>query len=161
MSEKFKEVEIKGRTFRIKKFDALTGSFILIKITALLAPIISHLDLKKINSVKPTDANADTDSFNLDGIDIPGIASELGKLSEVDFRFLQGKSLRLCSESLPAGFVPILHDNGSFAVQNLDDDTMTVMALMVHALVFNVKGFFLESPLASLLGGLMTTSPRN
>ncbi len=100
------------------------------------------------------------EDISLDGINIPGIALELGKLSEEDFRYLQIKSLQLCSESLPAGFIPILSPNGTFAVGGLEDETMMVMVLMIHALIFNVKGFFIGSPLASIVGGLLTSSPQ-
>jgi hypothetical protein len=152
--EHFKDVEVNGRMFRIRKFDALTGSFMLIKITGLMAPLLKNLDMSKLKNVNEA-SDVQLDAFNL-----PGIMAELGNLPEEDFKYIQGKCLRVCHESLSAGLTPILNENGSFAVMGLDEDTMTVMALTVHALVFNVKGFFTESPLASIVGGLLTTSPQ-
>jgi hypothetical protein len=157
--ENHKDVEVNGRNFRVRKFDALTGSFMLIKLTGLLAPLLKNIDLKKLDLKEPNTMDEASD-INLDAFDLPGIMSALGNLPEEDFKYIQGKCLRVCHESLSAGLTPVLNTNGSFAVMGLDEDTMTVMALTVHALVFNVKGFFTGSPLASLVGGLLNTSPR-
>ncbi|NOU95590.1 hypothetical protein GC093_20490 [Paenibacillus sp. LMG 31456] len=153
--EKHKDVEINGRTFRIKKFDALTGSFMLIKITGLLAPLVKNMDLGKLKGVN------DVSEVDLKAFNIPGIMEGLGSLTEEDFKYVQERSLRVCGEMLPAGFTPVLNGEGNFGVLGLEDDTMTVLALTTHALVFNVKGFFQGSPLASIVGGLLTTSQQN
>lgn len=153
--ENYKNVVINERTFRIKKFNALTGGYMLIKIATILAPFLSTLNLSKFKDVK------EVSEVKLDSLNISGIAAELGKLSENDFRYVQEKCLQVCSEVLPAGFTPVLNDNGSFGVMGLEEDTMTVLSLTVHTLIFNVKGFFHGSPLASLLGGLLTTSPQD
>ncbi|MEK8128662.1 phage tail assembly chaperone [Paenibacillus filicis] len=159
--EKYKDVPINGRNFRIKKFDARTGSFMLLKVTGLLAPLFKNLDIAKI--INATEEKEDgEEAFNVTDIiskfNISGIMAELGNLSEEDFDYVQEKSLRVCSELLPAGEAPVLRKNGTFGVEDLADDTITVMALTAHALIFNLKGFFSGSPLASLLGGLPTTS---
>lgn len=151
-AENYNDIEINGRNFRIKKFNALTGGFMLIKITGLLAPFFKNLDLSKLKDVKKP-SEMDINSLNL-----PGIMAELGNLSEEDFTYIQTKCLQVCSESLPAGFVSVLNGSGAFGVTGLEEDTMTVLALTVHTLIFNVKGFFLGSPLASLVGGLLNTS---
>ncbi|KPV60716.1 hypothetical protein QJ48_04085 [Paenibacillus sp. A3] len=153
--ENYKNVEINGRTFRIKKFDALTGSFMLIKITGLLAPLFKNLDLRKLKEAK------DASEVKLEALNIPGLLSELGNLSEKDFEYVQGKCLQVCSEVLPAGPTPVLNSNGTFGVTGIEDDTMTVLALTAHTLIFNVKGFFSGSPLASLVGGLLNTSQQD
>lgn len=153
--ENYKDIDINERKFRIKKFSALTGGFMLIKIAGILAPFFKNLDLSKFKDAK------DPSEVNLAALNIPGIMAELGNLSEDDFNYIQKKCLQVCSEMMPAGLVPILNDNGSFGVIGLEEDTMTVLALTVHTLIFNVKGFFHGSPLASLVGGLLTTSPQD
>jgi hypothetical protein len=150
--ENYNDVEINGRKFRIKKFNARTGSFMLIKITTLLGPLFKNIDLKKFKGVK------EVSDVKLEGFNISGIMMELGNLSEADFNYIQEKSLQVCGEMLPSGFTPVLNENGSFGVIGLEDDTMTVLALTAHALIFNVKGVFQGSPLAGILGGLSTTS---
>jgi len=126
----------------------------MIKITGLLAPLFKNIDLGKFKDVK------EASDVKLDAFNISGIMTELGSLSEKDFNYVQDKCLQVCSEVLPAGMTPILNSNGSFGVLGLEEDTMTVLALTAHTLIFNVKGFFSASPLASLLGGLLTTSPQ-
>lgn len=153
--ENYKDVEINGRKFRIKKFDARTGSFMLFKVTGLLAPLFKNIDLGKLKDVKSVS------DVNVEALNISGVISELGNLSEKDFNYIQDKCLQACGEMLPAGFTPVLHSNGSFGVTGLEEDTVTVLALTAHALIFNVKGFFLGSPLASILGGISTTSQPN
>jgi hypothetical protein len=149
--ENYKDVEINGRTFRIKKFDAMTGSFMLIKITGIIAPMLKGVDLKKLSE-------SDGESFDFD---YTIVLAEIGNLSEKDFTYVQEKCLQVCSEMLSAGMTPVLNKNGTFGVIGLEDDTVTIMALTIHALAFNVKGFFQGSPLASLLGGLLNTSSRS
>lgn len=154
MAEKFKDVTINGRQFRIGKFSARTGSFVLIKVSSSLAPMFAKLDFSKLKDAKsPKDVD-------LGAIDIPGMIAELGNISESDFDYLQGKCLCICTASMPAGFIPVLNDNGSFGVMDLEEDVVTVMALMVHALIFNLSGFFQGSGLAGIMGGLLTTNPQ-
>lgn len=149
----YKDVIINDRTFRIKKFDARTGSFMVTKITKLLAPIVKHLDFKKLKDVK------EASDVDLGAFDFSGIMSSLGDLSEDDFTYIQDKCLKVCFEVLPAGLAPVLDPStGYFGVSDLEDDTMTVLALTAHALIFNVSGFFQGSPLAGLVQGILTTS---
>jgi hypothetical protein len=151
--QSYKDVVINERTFRIKKFDARTGSFMVMKITKLLAPIVKHLDLSKVKDVKQA---SDVD---LGAFDLSGIMNELGNLSEDDFTYIQDKCLKVCSEVLPAGLAPVLDKSGFFGVTDLEDDTMTVLALTAHAIIFNLQGFFQGSPLQKLFSGISTISP--
>lgn len=154
MHENTKNVTVNGRTFQVKKFDARTGSFMLFKVSGLLAPLFKGFDLNKLLQVKkPEDIG-----FNLD---IAGMMAQLGGLSEEDFNYVQEKCLQACFEVLPSGLTPVLNANGTFGAIGLEDDTITVLALTAHALMFNLKGFFSGSPLASMLGGLTSTiSPK-
>lgn len=142
-----KEVEIKGRKFSIRKFDARTGSFMLIKVAGLLAPMFKSI----AKDVKVED-------FKMSDVDISGALSVLSTLSEKDFRYIQEKCLQVCYELLPAGPTKVLNDNGSFGVIGLEEDTMSVMSLTVHALIYNVSGFFSESPLGSMVGAILTSN---
>lgn len=150
--DNFKDVTISGRTFRIKKFDARTGSFMLLKVTKLLAPLFKSISLTKLSEMK--------DEVSPEALNISGLMEGLGDISEDDFTYIQDKCLNVCSEVLPGGLTPVLNSNGTFGAIGLEDDTATVLALTAHVLMFNVKGFFQGSPLASLVGGLLTTSPR-
>ncbi|WP_289141552.1 phage tail assembly chaperone [uncultured Brevibacillus sp.] len=149
---KHKDVEINGRKFRIRKFPARAGSFMIIKMTTILAPLFS--------SIKPNRNIKAVEDVDFDGINIAGVIEHLGNISEENFNYIQEQALRVCYESLPAGLAPVLNDNGTFGVQDLEDDTATVMALTVHAIVFNVTSFFQGSGLGGLIPGL-TSSQRD
>jgi hypothetical protein len=151
--QSYKDVEINERTFRIKKFDARTGSFMVFKITKILAPIVKNLNLNKLKDVKEA-SDVELDAFNLSGI-----MTELGNLSEDDFTYIQDKCLKVCSEVLPGGLAPVVDpQTGFFGVSDLEEDTMTVLALTAHAIIFNLQGFFQGSPLQKLFPGISTTS---
>ena len=149
---RFKEVTIRGRTFRVKKFGARDGSFIAIKVSAILAPMFKGVDMDAL-----AQGAKSAEDTSVAGIDLFGMVQELGNLSEKDFAYIQEKCLRVCSEQLASGYVPVLHDNGAFGVNDLEDDTLTVMALTAHALFFNLSGFFSESGLGGLFSGLLAT----
>ncbi|MFC8686317.1 phage tail assembly chaperone [Brevibacillus porteri] len=147
MQIKHKDVQIGERTFRIKKFSARTGSFVLIKVTKILAPLFAGF---KLNNVKSPE------DVKVDDINISGAIEQLSNISEQDFNYLQEQALKVCFEILPAGLAPVLNENGMFGVEDVEDDTATVMALMVHALAFNVTSFFQGSGLQGLVAGLVS-----
>ena len=141
---KFKDIELSGRQFRLRKFPAQTGGFVAIKVAGILAPVFDMLATNQ-------------------GIEISQIISPvlgaLSKLSEADFIDIQNKSLRVCFEILSGGEIQVLNPEGHLGVIGLDDDAMTCLALMVQALVFNLSGFSPGALSALLPEGLLTKSP--
>ncbi|MGD8188572.1 phage tail assembly chaperone [Brevibacillus ginsengisoli] len=146
---KYKDVEINGRTFRIRKFPARVGSFMIIKLTKILAPMFAGF--------KPNLKAKSVDEINVDYINIEGVMEQLGKISEEDFNYIQEQALCVCYESLPGGHAPVLNPNGTFGVEGLEDDTVTVMALTVHSLIFNLTSFFQGNGLGGLVTGLISS----
>jgi hypothetical protein len=135
--QEIKEMEFNGRQFHIKKFDALTGSYIAYQLMAGILPMgLSD----KIGAPKPKNA------------------SVMGKQEFMD---LQRDCLKVCYEVLPSGETPILDDNGNFAVIGMETDIKTILALTVTALTFNISGFFDESLLASLAGAISDIYPQD
>ncbi|GAB6170548.1 hypothetical protein JCM15765_03930 [Paradesulfitobacterium aromaticivorans] len=118
--------EFKERKFRIGKFDAMTGSYIAYKLMAEVLPM--------------------------------GIGAKLGfsaptgspTMSKQDFMDLQKDCLGVCAELLPAGPTPVLNENGSWGVMDIENNAPLVMALTIQALMWNVSDFFTEDLLASL-----------
>lgn len=141
--EKYKDVKINDRTFRIKKFPARTGAFVLIKVTGMLAPLFKGVNISALLESK--------DKPNLSGFDLPGMIEKLCSISEADFNYLQEKCLSVCSEVLPGGITPVLNENGTFGVIDFEEDTMSVLALTAHALIFNLSPVFQGAGLGSLL----------
>lgn len=119
--ETTKDIELAGRKWRIKKFDALTGSYIAYKLLSQMLP--------------------------------GGMDKQLGNMpegravmSKEDFVALQKDCLSVVQELKPAGNtelpVAVILSSGKWGVEGLEDDTVTVLSLTIHALVFNVAGFF-------------------
>ncbi|QDX92069.1 hypothetical protein EEL30_06615 [Brevibacillus laterosporus] len=148
---KHKYVEVGDRKFQIRKFPAKVGSFMIIRLTALIAPMFTAAIKSNVKAKSVDEAKL------ADDIDISGVLEQLTNLSEKDFDYIQEKALSVCYESLPGGLAPVLHANGTFGVENLEDDTVTVMALTIHALTFNMTSFFQGSGLGGLVKGLVSS----
>lgn len=120
--EEFKAVEISGRKWKIKKFDALTGSYVAYQL------LMQALPMSGLSSV------------------LGGLPKDRPLMPREDFLALQRDCLGLCFEMTALNGVPVdmpvLMQDGRWAVDGLEHDTATVMALTVQALSFNVSSFF-------------------
>lgn len=125
--EGFKEFDFEDRQWSIGKFDARLGAYIAFKLMSETMPF-------GLNSMAGVPAS-------------PG-----GKImSRNDFFELENDCLGVCRELLPAGPTPVLDVKGNWQVQGMDTNAGTVIALMVQVLAFNLRDFFNERLLASLL----------
>lgn len=122
MRETFKDVDIAGRKFRINKFDALTGSYIIYTVMTQILPMGMG---KKI-----------------DGLDE---SSSMPIMSKEKFREIQIDCLKACSEIKPAGNsiapMPIMMSDGRWASEEYENDAPLVMALTVQVLGYNIQNF--------------------
>lgn len=139
--ENFKNIEVDGRTFRLNKMNAKTGSYMLFKLMKMLTPILKNI-------------KDDAKEVDLTDLNLTEIASSLFDLEEKEFRYIQDNSLQVVQEILPGGQPFILNKYGEFEALNVEFDTGLIMNLTVQSLVFNVTGFFKGSPLESMLKGL-------
>jgi hypothetical protein len=161
LREDTKNVTICGRNFIIKKFNALTGSYMLIRIGALVAPIMfSAFGNTNMSNININDIGEIQKNINMKDIDFSKISNTLLNLSESEFRTIQTKCLQVCYEQLPAGQAQVMDINGKFGVMNIERDVKVVMALTVHTLIFNIKDFFGED-LSSLMGGVLSLPQQN
>ena len=129
LKQKYQDVEVGGKKYRLTKMDARTGSYIAAKLALLAAPL-----LKKGGSV---DDNA--------------MAALVPGLNRKDFEEIQTlllKRVKLLREKdgifLPE---PILKADGSFVDEELEYSTAAVMNLTVQSVMFNVGDFFAEAGL--------------
>lgn len=157
MAEKFKDVTIKSYEFRIRKFSAMDGAYIIPKVTGLLAPVFQSL----MSGMDIKHAVTSPGDIDLSKLDISALLGPLAKIPEEDFKYLQRKCLNVCQLRLQGGYQPIVHDNGSFSLTELEDDAMTVLALMVHTLIHNFAGFFDGAPLAELVSTILPSNSPN
>ncbi|HID0769578.1 TPA: phage tail assembly chaperone [Clostridium botulinum] len=137
--ELYKDIEIRERNFRLNKMDARTGSYMLVKLTKIIAPLIQTIDLE------------DLDNLNLNDINLTELMSPLLELPEKEFRYIQDNCLRVVEEILPGDTIKIIDKYGTFQALNIEFDTFLVMNLTVQSLIFNVKGFFDESVLNTIM----------
>jgi len=147
----YKDVELtiagKKRKFRINKFDARTGSYILYTVMSRFLPSI--LQLK-------SGAETITDMSKV--VNPEDIVSSIA-MSEGEFGKLQNAALQVCEEILPAGATPVVDAAGHFSVIGLEKEAVAVFVLTAQALVFNLSGFFGEDGLTSLLSGIQQVTP--
>lgn len=138
--ENFKIIELAGRKWRIIRFDALTGSYIAYQLMFQMLPTVISAFAGK---------TAEGEGF------LSSLPKTGNVMSREEFTSLQKDCLSVCSEVKVLDgqevSLPVMLQSGMFAVEGLDNDTMTVLGLTVQALVFNVSGFFDEGPLKDLM----------
>lgn len=145
--ENYKDIEINGRTFRLNKMNAKTGSYMLFKLIKIITPIFKKIDLNKKEEV------------NLSDLNLTELADSLFDLPEDEFRYIQDSALKVVQEILPGGKPVILNKYGEFEALNVEFDIPLVMNLTVQSIIFNVKGFFSENLLKSLTQKLSISQP--
>ena len=145
----FKEFEVGGRKFQVKRFDALTGPYIAFTLFEKILPVIMGNKDQFIGSKTP-DVSADKFSEML--------PSTLFKMSREDFTALQKDCLKVCYEVLPAGLTPVIGANGRWGIIGVDTDTGLILRLTIEALLFNLLGFFKEGGLSSLVTSLNSST---
>jgi len=123
MRETYKDINVGNRTFRIHKFDALTGSYVIYTVLTQLLPMGLG------NQIEGLEGNR-----------------ELPAMSKEKFSEIQKDCLKICEEIVPAGNsiapVKVLLSDGRWGIPDLENDVATVMVLTIHALGYNVKSFF-------------------
>jgi len=123
--EMFKEVEVGGRRFSISRLDALTGSYITTLVLMQMLPL------------------------GIDAQVTGGTSKNRSLMDKETFLDVQKECLKVVSElkSIDGNVAPIpvmLYD-GRWGVEGLDTDTMTVLTLTIHTLIFNIADFFKET----------------
>lgn len=145
--ENEKIVEVMGRKWKIRKFDAYTGSYILFQLMEKFLPMGLENKLPTGSKDKPK-ASLST-----------MLPADRTVMSKAEFMAFMRDCLSVVGEVLPARTAPVINaDNGSWGVENIADNTLLAILLMIHALSFNVGDFFggeglteLKSSLAGIL----------
>ena len=127
-----KMIEVMGRKFKIGKFDAFTGSYILFQLFEKIVPMGS------LQQELPKNRMA---------------------MNKEEFVKLQRDCLSVISEVLPAGPRPIFNENGSWGLNDIEHNTPLVILLTIHALAFNVGDFFAAGGLTELQSSLAGLFP--
>lgn len=120
LKQKTQIVEVAGKSYQLTKMDARTGSYIAFKVAGVLAPTKGKTS---------------------------EMAAALMSMPRKDFDELQSILLRTVNRLIDSGNgqqlpEPVLTAKGDFVDGALAYDAASVIQLTVHALVFNVGGFF-------------------
>ena len=128
--EIFKAVEIDGRSFSIRKFDAKTGLQ------------IARLILTKLSGLMPSLMGGE----DLSGDKMYGLLFDaLANITDTDLDSLVNKCLRVCYENLAAGRAPVMHDTGHYGVEDVEFDMILTIKLCVEAIMWGAADFFGEN----------------
>lgn len=121
--ETFTFINLNGKKYKIEKFTALTGGFIVYKL---------------INKALPS-------LFQ----EVPDLSALQQQMTKSEFENLVLDCLSVVSIEKKAGFFPILDQGGHLDI-DFQRDTFTVMILVIHVLKFNVTDFFSKEGRESL-----------
>jgi hypothetical protein len=129
-----KDVVINDVTYQVGQFKARDGSFILAQLlTKMLPAIIEGAFKKQSGTVLPAGRSA---------------------LSEDEFAGIQGHALAVCRRVENGVPMPIFFMPNVWAIKEIEYDLITVMALTIQALVFNIVPFFQGDGLAQILASI-------
>lgn len=143
-----KSVELQGRKFKIKTFDAFTGSYIAFTIFEKMLPMGVE---EKVGGMLQAEGKN------------PEMMLPQGRalMTKGEFYSFMKDCLSVVYEELKSGDVPVLNKNGSWRVADLENNTMLVLMLVVNALAFNITDFFTGDGLKELMSSLRDLMPSN
>lgn len=142
---KEKTVELFGRKFKIKKFDAFTGSYILFTIMQKVLPGGMETQIPGENAGNLSDT----------------LPQNRTSMTKQEFTKLLKDCLSVVYETLPAGDRPVFNENGTWGLNDMQDNTPLVLLLAVNVLIFNIGDFFAANGLSELRKSLSGLSLAN
>lgn len=143
-----KTVEIQGRKFTVRAFDAFTGAYIAFTLMEKMMPMGME---EKVT--KTLQAEGKNPEFML--------PQSRALMTKGEFNSFVRDCLSVVSEELKAGPRPVLNKNGTWGVDDMENNTMLVILLVINALAFNIADFFTGNGLADLRSSLSGLMPLN
>lgn len=141
--QKTKDIPLGDRKYRIGRMSARNGSWVAAQLMTKMLPGIAA---KMMEAMLATP--------------LPAGRSEL---SEAEFHNIQDHCLAVCSRLEMNGdqafYMPLVSEQGTWAIKELEDDAFTVLSLTVHALIFNILPFFEGGGLSVLLSSFSDLKP--
>lgn len=131
----YNTVEIEGKSYLIRKFDAKTGLKMARLLLAKAAPLIPYV--------------SSADGAREDDMTI--IMRAIESIDDDTIDAIVDKSLRVCSLMLPAGPQPIIDETGHYGVEDIEYDLLLTLRLCIEAIKWGAADFFGGSLSASSL----------
>lgn len=122
-------VEVDGKKYSIRKFDARTGLKLARLVLAKLAPMIPMLT---------EETKGDTDDQQI----FKSVGLVLDALNDEDLDMLIDKCLRVCSLILPAGPQPLIDGTGHYGVAGVEYDMGLTIRLIYESIKWGASDFF-------------------
>lgn len=143
-----KIVELQGRKFKIKAFDAFTGAYIAFTVFEKMLP--AGAEEKVLATLQAEGTN-------------PAMLLPQGRtlMTKGEFYAFMRDCLSVVSEELKGRSAPVLNKNGSWGVDDLENNAMLCIMLVINVLVFNVKDFFTGNGWMDLQASLSGLMPSN
>ena len=144
-----KTITIQDRTFKISAFDAYTGSYIAFTVFEKMMPMGME---DKVMATLQAEGKS------------PDLVMPQGRalMTKGEFFAFQRDCLSVVKEVMKGGHEqPIINKNGSWGVQDIENNTMLVLMLTIHALAFNIADFFTGNGLQDLAASLKDLMPSN
>lgn len=143
-----KELPIGTYTFRIKKFDASTGSWLLMSLMGEMQKAISDLPTSTGDAEQAPSASSEESAA------IGAIQFLLMNLDEEKFAKVQNKALAVCDEQKvfdngKEAWLPVLTGT-RISSPDLQTDISTILSLTSQSLFANLSPFFSKSGLSSV-----------
>ncbi len=133
----FKDEKIGEHEYQIGRLTARDASWILIQILTKLLPAPIELKLQ---------------------LNLPEVPVERTQMSAQEFHEIQDLCIMSCKRYEMVGTtkapMPIMARPGVFAIAELEYDALTIIALTIHCLGFNIACFFDDGDLSGLLESL-------
>lgn len=157
-----KIIEVEGRRFIIRKYDALTGlkvsKMFLSKVLPMFQsfiPMLTELLKKKDSAKLDTKETMDKVLDNFESyLDFDKISQAFDLITGDDLDYIMKSSLMCCFESLGAGLAQVMLRDGTYGVENVEYDPVLVMRLVCESVKWSLGDFFTGNRLASIMSPL-------
>lgn len=143
-----KDVVLNGSRYQISRMDAAVGSWLLFKLMDALRKIFAGEQAGEQPEPQELEQNQKEAAANA------MISAMLMTLEKDEFTKVQREALKVVGQYAAVGekevLLPVLMQNGSFAVPALKKDIVSVVTLTSGSLYFNLSPFFLGDGLKDI-----------
>src|ERR1017187_10377339 len=147
-----KDVEIDGKRYQIVRMNPLVGSWVASELFTRMLP--SGIEAQFMAEVNKSGA--------LDQSGIMKLPASRSQMGMEDFIKLQIQCLLVCRwyDAVTGKDIatPVMTAEGQFVMPGLQDDVVSVLALSLHSLFFNVQPFFDKSRIAAVIASFQGDS---
>lgn len=144
-----KDIVLNGSRYQIARMDAAVGSWLLYKLMDAMRKIFTGVEQDgQQQPVQEMEQNQKEQAANA------MISAMLMTLDKDDFTKVQREALKVVGQYASVGekevLLPVLMNNGTFAVPALRNDIVSVVNLTAGSLYFNLSPFFLGDGLKGM-----------